>query len=94
MISDQYEAVIISTTDGKTVTGRIMNLHNDKITINTNMLDPSAQVDVDATKIEETRPSAVSMMPEGLLSTLDRDEVIDLVAYVLSRGDRDAKMFK
>ncbi len=91
VISDQYEAVIVATTDGKVVTGRIMNLHNDTMTINTDMLDPSAQVNVNRTKIEETRPSPVSMMPEGLLSTLDKEEILDLVAYLLSRGDREAE---
>ena len=94
VISDQYEAVTIATSDGKVVTGRIMNLHNDTITVNTNMLDPNAQVNVNASKIEETRPSLVSMMPEGLLSTLDREEILDLIAYLLSRGDREAKFFR
>jgi len=36
----------------------------------------------------------VSMMPEGLLDTFKEDEVFDLVAYLLSRGDRNHKMFK
>jgi len=58
------------------------------------MLDPSAQVNVNRTKIEETRPSPISMMPEGLLSTLDREEIVDLIAYLLSRGDRESKMFR
>jgi putative heme-binding domain-containing protein len=93
VISDQYQAVIVATTDGQVVTGRIMNLHNDTMTINTNMLDPSAQVNVNRTRIEETRPSPISMMPEGLLSTLDREEIVDLVAYLLSRGDRESKLF-
>ena len=31
------------------------------------------------------------MMPEGLLDTLERDEVLDLVAYLLSRGDRKTR---
>ena len=34
------------------------------------------------------------MMPEGLLSTLDKDEIADLVAYLLSRGNRESKMFQ
>ena len=33
------------------------------------------------------------MMPEGLLNTLKRDEVLDLMAYLLSRGDRKSAMF-
>jgi len=94
VISDQYGAVTIATTDGKVVTGRIMNLNGDTITMNTNMLDPSAQVVINVSKIEENRASATSMMPEGLLSTLNEDEVADLVAYLLSRGNRSSKMFQ
>jgi hypothetical protein len=33
------------------------------------------------------------MMPKGLLNTLDRDELLDLMAYLLSRGDRNHAMF-
>jgi len=94
VISDQYGAVTIATTDGKVIIGRIMNLNGDTITINTNMLDPSAQVNVNVGKIEENRASTISMMPEGLLSTLNEDEISDLVAYLLSRGDRSSKMFQ
>jgi putative heme-binding domain-containing protein len=94
VISDQYEAIVVATTDGRVVTGRIMNLHGDGMVINTNMLDPSAQVSIDRTKIEEVKPSPTSMMPQGLLNTLDRDEVLDLLAYLLSRGDRDNPMFR
>ncbi len=94
VVSDQYAAMIFSTTDGKVVTGRIMNLFNDAMTINTNMLDPSAQVNVDARKIEEQKLAPVSMMPEGLLNSLNRDEVLDLIAYLLSRGDRNNEMFQ
>ena len=63
--------------------------------INTNMLDPNAAwSNVDRRKIEETKPSPVSMMPEGLLNTLDREEVLDLIAYLLSRGDRNAEVYR
>jgi hypothetical protein len=34
------------------------------------------------------------MMPEGLLNVLQEDEVRDLIAYLLSRGDREHPMFK
>ncbi len=93
-ISDQYEAVIIATTDGKVVTGRIANLNNDGMMVNTDMLDPNRMVTVRRGDIEEMKPSPVSMMPEGLLDTMDRDELLDLVAYLLSRGDRENPMFR
>ena len=94
VISDQYGAVMIATTDGKVVTGRIVNLNGNGMAINTNMLNPNEQVQVDRTKIEEMKPSPLSMMPEGLLNTLNREEVLDLMAYLLSRGDRENPMFK
>jgi hypothetical protein len=34
------------------------------------------------------------MMPKALLDTFKEDEILDLVAYLMSRGDRNAPMFK
>ncbi len=93
-ISDQYAAVTIATTDGRVVTGRIVNLNGDNMMVNTDMLDPNAMTNVNRNQVEETKPSAVSMMPEGLMNTLSKEEILDLVAYVLSRGDRNGAMFK
>jgi putative heme-binding domain-containing protein len=93
-VSDQYAAVIITTTRGKTITGRVVNLQGDTLIVNTNMLDPNALEHVNVRQIESKEKSKVSMMPEGLLDTLREDEVLDLVAYLLSRGDRHHKMFK
>jgi putative heme-binding domain-containing protein len=93
-ISDQYAAVEIRTKDERVVIGRIVNLNNDDVMVNTDMLNPGAAVRVDRKLIESMRPSKVSMMPTGLLDTFKEDEVLDLMAYVLSRGDRTNAMFK
>ncbi|HMF12969.1 MAG TPA: c-type cytochrome, partial [Gemmataceae bacterium] len=93
-ISDQYGAVIIATSDGKTVTGRIVNYQGDSMMVMTDMLDPNHLVNVNAKRVEAIEKSKVSMMPSGLLDTFKEDEVLDLVAYLLSRGDRNHKMFK
>ena len=92
-ISDQYQAVRILTADGKVVTGRVVNLAANNIKINTNMLDPTAVTDVDHRLIEEMAPSPVSMMPAGLMNTLNEEEALDLLAYLLSRGDPKHEMF-
>jgi putative heme-binding domain-containing protein len=92
-ISDQYGAVIIATSDGKTVTGRIVNYAGDSMSVMTDMLDPNGLVNVSAKKVEAIEKSKVSMMPEGLFDSFKEDEVLDLVAYLLSRGDRKDKMF-
>ena len=44
--------------------------------------------------VEEVKPSPVSVMPEGLLKTLNDNEVLDLLAYLLSRGDPKDPMFR
>jgi putative heme-binding domain-containing protein len=92
-ISDQYAAVVISTIDGKVVTGRIVNYSGDHMSVMTDMLDPNGQVEVSAKKVDSIEKSKVSMMPTGLLDTFKEDEILDLVAYLLSRGDRKHKMF-
>jgi putative heme-binding domain-containing protein len=93
-ISDQYAAVEIATTDGKLVVGRIVNLNENSLSVMTNMLDPNALTTVDARKVESMEKSKVSLMPTGLLDTFKEDEILDLMAYLLSRGDRNGKMFK
>lgn len=94
VISDQYEAITVATTDGKIITGRVANLNGDTMMIITNMLDPGKMETVDRRTIEATKRSDVSMMPEGLLNTLTRDEILDLLAYLLSRGNREHEAFR
>lgn len=93
-ISDQYEAVQILVDDGRVVTGRIVNLNNENLMINTDMLNPDAMVSIKRSAIEEILPSPISMMPEGLLNTLTQEEILDLMAFMLSRGDRQHPMFR
>jgi putative heme-binding domain-containing protein len=93
-ISDQYAAVVILTTEGETVTGRIVNHSGDGIMVLPDMLNPDGQKTVDAKKVEKIVQSKTSMMPTGLLDTLNENEVLDLMAFLLSRGDSGSPMFK
>ncbi len=93
VISDQYAASVIVTTGGKTIVGRLTNFKGDDITVNTNMEDPKATETVRRDEIESMERSEISMMPAGLLNTLDEDEVLDLMAFLLSRGDAENGMF-
>jgi len=93
-VSDQYQAVVIRTTSGKVITGRIVNFAGNSIRVNTDMLDPNAQTAINRREIDEIIPSRISMMPEGLLDTLKKEEILDLMAYLLSRGNPSHKMFR
>ncbi len=92
-ISDQYAQVAIVRTKGDPVVGRIVNLAGDSLRVMTNMYDPNDLTSVDTKQVKSIRPSKLSPMPEGLLNLLEEDEVLDLMAYLLSGGDRGHKMF-
>lgn len=92
-VSDQYQAISVELKAGKIVTGRIVNYNNDTMIIMTNMLDPNGLTTVKTGDVESIEKSTTSMMPEGLLNVLDQNEVLDLMAYLLSRGDRKNAMF-
>jgi putative heme-binding domain-containing protein len=94
VISDQYAGVIIQTVDGRAIAGRIVNLNQDSIMVMTNMLDPNAVQNIQRKDIESMGPASKSLMPDGLLDTLQDDEVLDLMAFLLSRGDRNHAMFR
>ena len=39
------------------------------------------------------KKSEVSLMPKGLLDKLSREEILDLIAYVMAKGDKEHKMY-
>ncbi len=94
VISDQYRASSIATTNGKVYTGRVVGETADKLVILVDPEDSTKVVEVAKKEIEENEPSKTSIMPEKLLSPLSKDEVLDLFAYILSRGDANDPMFK
>ncbi len=94
VISDQYGATVFTKKDGSSIVGRIMNLNGDKIQVNVNMIDPSDTVSIDRKDLQGQKESEVSMMPPGLTYSLSKDDVLDLLAYLLSQGNPDDPMFK
>ncbi len=93
-INEQFVPVVLTKTDGETITGIIVNLNGDSVQVNTDLTDPNQRIGVDRKQVVKMEPSKVSPMPEGLLNMLRQDEILDLVAYVLSGGDAKNKMFK
>lgn len=92
-INDQYVPTVITKMDGGTVIGTIVNLYQQKVTVNTDPADPNQIEELNRADIKSIEPSKVSLMPPGLLSLLTKDEVLDLLAYALSGGDEKNAMF-
>ena len=84
-ISDQYEATIFAMKDGRTVTGRVVNLAREQYWVQPDMINPDKMVKIKVADIEESKASSTSPMPNGLLDTMTRDDILDLIAWMRSK---------
>jgi len=94
VINEQFAPVIVTKNNGETFSGVVVNLNGDRVSINTDLSDPSQQVSIDRKEVKSMELSTVSPMPPMLLSMLTQEEILDLVAYVLSGGDKENAWFK
>ena len=94
VISDQFAPIVVTLKDGDTITGVVVNLNGNNVTLNTDLTNPNQRVNVARNKVESIEISDVSPMPPGLLSMLTKDEILDLLAHVLSGGDDSNAMFQ
>lgn len=93
-INEQFVPTILTKENGETVVGTVVNLKGDNVIINTDPSNPNAIVSVDRKQVKSIEPSKVSPMPPMLLSSMTEPEILDLLAYVLSAGDRNNGMFR
>ncbi len=94
VINEQFVPSVLTKTNGETITGSVVNLNGDNVMLNTDLSDPNQQVTVDRKEVQRIEPSTVSPMPPMMLSMLKKEEILDLLAYVLSGGDSGNAMFK
>ncbi len=77
-----YEPVMIQKTDGSSVYGIIRNQGKNQLTLTTGVATP--EVTIVLTAVKSITPGEFSLMPAGLDQVLSRDELADLVAYLMS----------
>lgn len=92
-INEQFVPVQVTQLDGQTHYGIIVNLNRDTVRINTDLANPDQRIQLDRKRIKSINPSSVSPMPPGLLNLLEKEEIFDLVAYILSGGNPEDKRF-
>ena len=93
-IEEKFASNVFVLADGTSVTGMVMEENDDVVKI---VIDPLAKdklTIIDKEDIDGRKQSKVSQMPAGLLDKLSREEIIDLIAYVLSNADPKHKMFE
>lgn len=93
-INDQFASVEITMKDRKKVRGQIINTKAKTIILAEDLYDPSLRLRVDRNEIRAIEPSMVSMMSTGLVDILTREEILDLLAYLISGGNPDHRVFR
>ena len=89
VVSEKYRNVRLMMKNGDDHTGRIAyagDYRKSKLRLHTNPLRPDQLVEVNKIDIAERRFSEVSSMPEGLLNSLTKKEILDLLAYIETGG--------
>ncbi len=94
VISDQYGTEQIELKDGGLVVGRVVVEENGKLFVMTNPFAPDDLTAVPSANVKNRLVFNVSMMPPGLINTLNKDELLDLIAYMVSGGNPNDKAFK
>jgi putative heme-binding domain-containing protein len=93
VVADEYATFIFATESGKLITGRIEREDGSELVIRTGPGNDDA-VRLAKSDIAERRKSPVSNMPAGIVNVLEKNQILDLLAYLLSEGDADAAVFK
>jgi putative heme-binding domain-containing protein len=94
VISDQYGTDQIELKDGGLIVGRVVVEENGKMFVMANPFTPDELTAVPSANVKGRTPFNVSMMPPGLINTLNKDELLDLIAYLVSGGNPNDKAFK
>jgi putative heme-binding domain-containing protein len=92
VISDQYTSYMIKTRQGQVYVGQIAEENNDHVKIVTDPFTGKTE-QIGATAIAVKKVSPTSTMPSNMLDTLTKDEILDLLAYIESGGNKGAAQF-
>jgi putative heme-binding domain-containing protein len=88
VIAEQYTQDSLELHDGRLLTGRLApgDYRSSQLRIVPSLLEPDKVVTVPKAEISTRYVSAVSPMPTGLIDVLTREEIADLLAYLVAGG--------
>ena len=85
-IQDDYKMVMVTTRDGRTYAGNIASENERTLTLRVVGQD---SVLINKSNIQSRESSELSMMPEGIFANLTDEEVLNLVAYLMTTRQVD-----
>jgi len=85
-IEEKYRTVTLQLEDGTLVTGTVLAENSKTVSVYSATPQPKEQT-ISKDSIEARHPSALSIMPSGQLSLLNKEQIFDLLAFLLATGD-------
>ena len=92
-IDRKFQSNLFVMTSGKVISGLVVQEDSDTVHVVDNPTAPDKVRVLKKSDIDEREAGNVSIMPKGVLNKLTREEILDLLAFVVSKGDRKSKLF-
>lgn len=93
-ISEQYQASTVHMKDGSMLYGRIIYQNEDELALASNPFNFGQITKTPVEQVEEIKPSQISLMPMGTIYGMNAEELKDLIAYLISGGNRRHEVFQ
>jgi putative heme-binding domain-containing protein len=92
VVSDQFAGAVLTRTDGTTLFGRV-GKHDENGELVYEVVTATAEasiVQVRGSDVRSVEAATLSPMPTGLVDRLGEGELLDLLSFLLSRGEHPA----
>jgi putative heme-binding domain-containing protein len=89
-IDAKYSTTTVLDRNGRIHTGIVQTRNSQEVVLIPSPLERDEPVVIKLEQIEEEHPSEVSLMPQGLLSTLSAAEISDLLLFIETGGEQRA----
>jgi putative heme-binding domain-containing protein len=93
-ISEQYQASTITLKDGSGLYGRLIYRNDKEIAVAPNPFNFGDLQKKHTHLVEKIEPSQMSMMPAGTINAMNDEELKDLIAYLVSGGNKKHEAFQ
>ncbi len=93
-VSDRYRNTIYHLKNGNSISGRLINETENELEISVNAFSPDITSKINKKEVLKTEIASQSAMPAGLINSLNEKELSDLMAFLLSGGNKSSKIYK
>ena len=92
-INEKFQTTVFQLDSGKTVSGLIVEETPTAYKVIENPLAKAEPIEIAKDEVVAQKKSPISLMPKGLLDKLTREEILDLVAYIVAKGDKSHSLY-